>query len=233
MQHHEHEHEHPPHGSPGHHRSLPDERDPEEFWDELYRARDRVWSGRPNAALVALADGLEPGRVLDLGCGEGADAIWLASAGWRVTAVDISPLAIERATAAAVEAGVADHIEWQHHDLAASMPPGPFELVSAQFLQSPLDFPRGAVLGRAAGAVAVGGRIAVVGHAAPPRWAHDVDPSLHFPSARETAEAAGLTDSAWHLEVCEERERDVTGPDGEPATLLDSVVLARRISPRS
>ncbi|WP_329061300.1 methyltransferase domain-containing protein [Amycolatopsis sp. NBC_01480] len=78
-------------------------------WDELYRTRARVFSGNPNEALVAEATGLPPGQALDVGCGEGADALWLARHGWHVTAVDVSETALRRgaATAAAADAAAA------------------------------------------------------------------------------------------------------------------------------
>src|SRR5258705_2397341 len=67
-------------------------------WDARYSERDgTMWSGRPNGRLVAEADGLTPGRALDVGCGEGADAIWLARRGWTVTAIDISHVAVSPA----------------------------------------------------------------------------------------------------------------------------------------
>lgn len=69
----------------------------EQFWEERYRQSERVWSGEPNSAVVAETAGLSPGRALDLGCGEGADAIWLAAHGWNVTGVDVSATAVERA----------------------------------------------------------------------------------------------------------------------------------------
>ena len=87
-----------------------------DFWDERYRSSTALWSGQPNPQLVAEAAGLAPGRALAAGCGEGADAIWLAERGWAVTAVDISTVALARAAtrAAEVSAGVAQHITWLH-----------------------------------------------------------------------------------------------------------------------
>lgn len=71
-------------------------------WDTRYRERDgAMWSGRPNGRLVAEVADLTPGRALDVGCGEGADAIWLARRGWTVTAIDISDVAVGRAREAA------------------------------------------------------------------------------------------------------------------------------------
>ncbi|MYW72647.1 class I SAM-dependent methyltransferase, partial [Pseudonocardia sp. SID8383] len=65
------------------------------FWDAHYDTRPQIWSGDANAALVAEAADLPPGRALDVGCGEGGDAVWLAARGWRVDAVDVSPVAVE------------------------------------------------------------------------------------------------------------------------------------------
>src|ERR1700679_3493773 len=78
--------------------------------DERYATADQLWSGQPNATLVAEVGDLEPGRALDVGCGEGADAVWLASRGWQVTAIDVSLLALQRATASAERSGV--QVEW-------------------------------------------------------------------------------------------------------------------------
>ncbi|HEX3650002.1 MAG TPA: class I SAM-dependent methyltransferase, partial [Pseudonocardiaceae bacterium] len=96
----------------------------EQFWEGFYQERDAIWSGRPNPLLVREIGSLQPGSVLDLGCGEGADAVWLARQGWRVTAVDISATALERAAGHADAAGVGDRIEWVRHDLSRSVPTG-------------------------------------------------------------------------------------------------------------
>src|SRR5690349_828683 len=124
----------------------------EQAWDERYSESDRIWSGKPNVALVAQVAGLRPGRALDLGCGEGADAVWLAKQGWQVTAVDISGVALERAASHAAEAGVT--IDFQRRDLATSLPEGEFDLVSAQFLHFWGEFDREKILRRAAASVA-------------------------------------------------------------------------------
>jgi SAM-dependent methyltransferase len=99
-------------------------------WDARYSERDgAMWSGQPNGRLVAEVAGLTPGRALDVGCGEGADAIWLARCGWTVTAIDISDVAVARAREAAKLAGAA--VEWVRGDaLQAEFPPRSVDLVS-------------------------------------------------------------------------------------------------------
>src|SRR5215467_9291696 len=93
----------------------------ESFWDERYRSAQRVWSGNPNPQLVAEVADRRPGRALDVGCGEGADAIWLARAGWTVVGADVSGVALERAAQHALHTGpaVAARIEWRQVDLIA------------------------------------------------------------------------------------------------------------------
>src|ERR1700712_6029321 len=81
-------------------------------WDKRYADRVQLWSGQPNGALVAEVAGLTPGRVLDVGCGEGADAVWLAQGGWDVTGLEVSGLALERGAGHARDAGVA--VRWGH-----------------------------------------------------------------------------------------------------------------------
>src|SRR5690242_16419710 len=87
-------------------------------WDQRYSETERLWSGQPNGALVTEVAGLAPGRVLDVGCGEGADAIWLAANGWAVTALEVSGVALERATRHAQESGA--DIRWVHAGLTDS-----------------------------------------------------------------------------------------------------------------
>jgi SAM-dependent methyltransferase len=200
----------------------------EGFWEEHYRGRERVGSGNPNPALVDVAGPLPAGTALDLGSGEGDDARWLAERGWRVTAVDVSATALERAGRHAAAAGVADRVDWQRHDLAESFPDGSFDLVSSHYLHSPVEFPRDRVLRAAAAAVAPGGLLLVVGHAEFPPWAHDHD-HVRLPTPDDVLAALDLPPDRWKVELAERRERGATGPNGETGTLVDSVVAARRI----
>jgi SAM-dependent methyltransferase len=102
-------------------------------WDARYLERDRaIWSGRPNGRLVAEATALAPARALEIGCGEGADAIWLAQRGWTVTAIDVSEVAIRRAREASDRVGAP--VEWIcGNALATPLPAGSFDLVSMQY----------------------------------------------------------------------------------------------------
>ncbi|MFU8870385.1 SAM-dependent methyltransferase [Micromonospora sp. SL4-19] len=211
------------------HGAHPVDEDTARFWDELYQQRDRVWSGRANAVLAEVVDPLPPGTALDLGCGEGGDAIWLAGRGWRVTAVDVSTTALSRLTAEATRAGVESRITVAMHDLTRTFPEGRYDLVSAQFLQSPLELPREAVLRAAARAVAPGGRLLVVEHGAPPSWARESHPHAHFASPEEILAALDLHPDDWHTERLGAAHRTGTGPDGETGTLVDHVVLTRRL----
>jgi SAM-dependent methyltransferase len=138
----------------------------QDFWDARYRSADRLWSGQPNPQLVAQTAGLTPGDALDVGSGEGADSIWLASQGWTVTALDISAVALDRAAAHAAARGdeIARRISWRQADLLTWDPGSQqFDLVSAQFMYLPeadlLSLHR-----RLAAAVRPGGTLLIVLH---------------------------------------------------------------------
>ena len=213
-----------------HHEPTDATTDPAEYWEERYSGAEPVWSGRVNTQLAALTADLPPGRALDLGCGEGADALWLAERGWQTTGVDIAATALDRAARAAAERGLdPELVRWVRADLATWTPDGRYDLVTASFLQSPLDFPRTEVLRRAAGAVAPGGHLLLVSHAAPPPWAKGLDPSTHhFVTPEQEVTGLGLDEQEFAVVVAEERTRPATGPDGEQAELTDTVVLLRR-----
>ncbi len=199
----------------------------EQFWEGHYRGQGRVWSGRANPVLVDVAGSLRPRTALDLGCGEGGDAVWLAQQGWRVTAVDVSATALDRAATLAAEAGV--RIDFQQHDLARTFPEGAFDLVSAQYLHSPVEFPRDRVLRMAARAVASSGLLLIVGHASAAPWSWNHKPHTRFPTPEEVLAALDLSPWQWRTERLGTPERLGTGPNGESATVTDNVVAVRRL----
>lgn len=196
------------------------------FWEEHYREHERVSARRANDVLVDVAGSLPPGTALDLGCGEGGDAIWLARQGWRVTAVDVSATALGRAANHAAEAGVADRIDFQRHDLTRTFPAGAFDLVSAQYTHMPVESPH--VLRIAARAVEPGGLLLVADHgsASPWSWA---DPDTHFPTPEEVLAALELNTETWWPERLASPERREEGPNGQTATVTDIVVAVRRL----
>ncbi|TDD62720.1 class I SAM-dependent methyltransferase [Kribbella antibiotica] len=202
----------------------------EELWDARYAESKRIWSGAPNAALVVEVAGLEPGRALDLGSGEGGDAIWLAQQGWRVTGVDVSPVALGRAAEHAKEAGVDGLIEWQHHELGKTFPEGTFELVSAQFLHSTIELPREEILRQAADAVTVGGVLLIEGHLEfPDKSQHQAHADVHFPTPAEVVADLGLKDGRWEV-LTEAAHDSVKVIDGKELHYQDGTVKARRLS---
>jgi SAM-dependent methyltransferase len=202
----------------------------EQYWEDRYRDEGRVWSGRPNPLLVREVTPMQPGTALDLGCGEGGDAIWLAERGWQVTAVDVSATALRRGADHAREAGVAAMIRWERHDLSRSFPPGSFDLVSAQFLHSPVagDGEREEILRRAAAAVAPGGVLLVAGHAGWPSWQDDPPFEHHFPTTAEVLDTLDLEPGGWVVELEEVVRRDLPAPDGRPGVREDNVLRVRR-----
>lgn len=200
----------------------------EEFWEQHYGAKDRVWSGRVNARLAEIAEPLTPGRALDLGCGEGADAIWLARRGWEVLGVDVSPTALSRAAQDAEAAGAGERTRFEQHDLSASFPEGRFDLVSAQFFHCPLSTDRSYALRGAADAVVPGGLLLIVDHGSTPPWGWKDGHEHHLPSVHEVVEGMALDPAQWERVRVEAVEREATGPDGQAATIEDNVILLRR-----
>lgn len=208
------------------------------FWDERYRQKAAIWSGNPNPQLVDCAGELAPGRALDVGAGEGADAIWLAERGWQVLALDISPVALERGAKRATELGddVAAAIEWRQADLNEAPPPtASFELVSVQFLHLPPDARR-SVYASLAAAVAPGGALLIVGH-----HPSDLDTGVRRPSnpellftAEQLAEELGIAGGdregeRWTILAQDARPRAAKDQDGNPVTVHDTVLFARRL----
>ena len=200
-----------------------------ESYDELYRAAPAVWSGRPNGQLVVEAGDLPPGRALDAGCGEGGDALWLADRGWRVTAVDFSPVALERGAAQAAVRHLGDRIEWLPADLGTWAPPeGGFDLVTAHYLHGSWS-DRTAMFRRLAAAVAPGGTLLVVGHLHGEGWGSGRH-HAHDAGVLYTAEdvAAVLDPGEWRDIRTETRDRDAGAAARTGNPVPDSVLVARR-----
>jgi SAM-dependent methyltransferase len=195
------------------------------FWDERYASLDRVWSGQPNAVLITESRELRPGRVLDVGCGEGADAVWLAQNGWDVTALDVSRVALDRAENHAAHLDV--RVQWLHAGLVeAALPPASFALVSAQY-PALLSTDDNAAERALIDAVAPNGVLLVVHHPRPTAAeaeAHGFDPDDYV----GPGDVAALLDGNWRIEVDETRPRHVVTGAGAHHT-EDVVLRARRL----
>ena len=138
------------------------EQQSEAFWESHYDAMSPRSNGIPGKILVRFTESLAPGKALELGCGRGDDAVWLAKQGWQVTAVDLSHRAIEYAAANAERAGV--DITFQQCDLTQAFPQGEFSLIAASFLESPLAFDRATIFRAALDHVAPGGMLLITSH---------------------------------------------------------------------
>lgn len=186
----------------------------EQRWQQVLREKPELVASRPpNGLLLAEAGSLEPGLALDAGCGHGAEALWLATSGWRVTAVDFSVAALEHASARARSLGpdIADRVDWVEGDLGTWAPePGHFDLVSCLYVHvagSPAE-----MVTRLGSGVAPGGTLLLVGTPAPGQRQVSL----------EDAHAA-LDPADWDVQVAEERP-------GRGAT-VDVVVRAVRRAP--
>jgi SAM-dependent methyltransferase len=210
----------------------------QEFWDDRYRSAGKLWSGQPNPVFAEQAADLPPGAALDAGCGEGADAIWLARRGWTVTAVDVSAVALERgahaaraADGAAGEDGgdggdIPRRITWQREDLRTWGPEADtYDLVSAQFMH----FPKAdleVMHRRLAAAVRPGGTLLMVAHHPDDiHAARNGHPDL-FWYAEDIA--ASLDPGQWEVRVAEAAGRSAIDHDGQPVTVKDTVLRAVR-----
>ncbi len=207
-----------------------------EYWDRHWQG-DRTDTAAmavlpANPHLVLEVGGLAPGTALDAGCGAGAEAIWLASHGWQVTAVDIADEALNRAGSRAAAAGVTNRVAWVRADLSTWEPAHRFDLVTTHYAHPAipqLDF-----YDRIASWVAPGGTLLIVGHLS--QHAHrsgaQLAPGEEAPPAAATVTAdairARLDPAQWAIVTAEQSERALTGHDGRAGSLHDVVVRATR-----
>ncbi|MFC5994605.1 class I SAM-dependent methyltransferase [Pseudonocardia hispaniensis] len=199
----------------------------EQHWAKAYRDHaDAVRERAPNPQLVAVAGDLTPGTALDAGCGHGADAVWLASHGWRVMAVDVSTVALRHAREHAESLGtdVAGRIDWLPADLGTWTPTEEqFDLVSTHYVHG--VEPR-ALFRRLAAAVAPGGTLLIVGHdPSDPHTSHVCAPDVHVTAGQV---ATLLDPDRWDILVAEARARPATDHHGDRAPAIDAVLCARR-----
>lgn len=192
-------------------------------WDERYSTAELIWRAEPNRFLVAEVAGLGPGRALDLACGEGRNALWLAEKGWSVTAVDFSAVALAKGRRLAAERHVevdfveADVLEWEP-------PPPTFDLVVVMYLQLPQGSRR-RVLGAALRALAPAGTVLVVGHDSTnltEGYGGPQDPSVLFSPEDIVADLAGL-----EVVKAERARRPVVNEEGT-FEAVDAIVRAVR-----
>lgn len=194
-------------------------------WDRRYGGRELVWTGEPNRFLVAETATLAPGRAIDLGCGEGRNAVWLAERGWEAIGVDFSPVGLQKAAELAAARGVS--VDWVVADLLDYRPdPRAFELVLIFYLQVPAA-ERRPIVRAAAEAVAPAGTLLLVAHDSSNLqrgYGGPQDPAVLYtaPDVVDDIDGTGL-----QIERAECVERSVQTPDGERVA-LDALVRARR-----
>jgi SAM-dependent methyltransferase len=199
-----------------------------EGWDERYRSSELVWGIAPNRWVEQELAGLPPGQALDMACGEGRNALWLAGLGWQVTAVDFSPVALEKARAleerAQAERAGSVRVSWRCADATAYRHDGAVDVALLCYLQLPAAQRRAAVR-NAAGALAPGGTLLVIGHDSTnlaDGTGGPQDPSVLFTAADV---AADLDGTGVSVDVAEAVLRPV---EGAPRPAIDALLRAHR-----
>ncbi|MBF4769460.1 class I SAM-dependent methyltransferase [Nocardioides agariphilus] len=206
------------------------------YWDDIWSGEraSAMSTSDPNPHLVGQVGNLKPGSAIDAGCGAGAEAIWLASAGWSVTAVDVSEAALAYGEHRAAEAGAGDRVQWVQADLSTWEPGQRYDLVTTHYAHPAipqLEFYR-----RIASWVAPHGTLLIVGHlhhdsTHQHRHGHESEYGDQPPAeASSTVRAitALLDPQTWQIVTAEESQRTMTGPGGHETTTHDVVVRATR-----
>ncbi|MFC6154237.1 class I SAM-dependent methyltransferase [Nocardioides yefusunii] len=205
-------------------------------WEERYAGDGQTWSGKVNPQLAAEVSTLTPGTALDMGCGEGADVIWLATQGWQATGADFSAAGLARAARAAEGAGVAERCDWLETDArtfdASTLGTGPlgdggrtWDLVTSHFLH-PAAGGMSHVLPRLAAAVAPGGHLLVVGHAPIESFIAQMDEEKRA-AMFFAADLVEFLPEGFEVVTLDQRPRTVVR-EGAEMQLEDSTLLARR-----
>jgi SAM-dependent methyltransferase len=199
-----------------------------EAWNQRYADAELVWSAEANRFLVQEVADLPPGRALDLGAGEGRNAIWLAERGWRVTAVDFSGVGLQKARRLAEGRGV--EVNWIEADLRSYSPArGAFDLVVLVYIHLPGE-ERRALVRRAADAVAAGGALLVLGHDRSnieEGYGGPQDPTILFSPDDISDDLAGIEE--LRVVRADRVMRPVMTDDGE-RNAIDALVRAERRS---
>jgi len=201
-----------------------------EYWETHW---EQVTVGReigPNPHLARETRELIPGTALDAGCGEGAEAIWLAANGWQVTAADISAEALSRASERARQHGVApERLRWVEADLTTWKPDEDFDLVTTIYAHPAM--PHAAFYRRISHWVAPGGTLLIVGHLHTPSTTGRQEHGHHSPEEASVT-AAGITAqfdaTEWDIVTAEELTRSLANRAGQITGLHDVVVRAIR-----
>lgn len=204
----------------------------EDYWDQIWTGERAVAmsTAEPNPHLIKEI-GLEPGTAIDAGCGAGAEAVWLATQGWTVTAADIAAPALAVAEERAVAAAVGGQVEWVQADLSIWEPNTRFDLVTTHYAHPAM--PQLEFYDRIASWVAAHGTLLIVGHlhhhgTGDQPHEHERPHPPAEASATATAITARLDPATWELVTAEESQRTMAGPDGRPTTIADVVVRATR-----
>jgi len=211
-----------------------------DYWDQIWTGEraGSMGTSDANPHLIQELGGLAPGSAIDAGCGAGAEAIWLATQGWTVTAADVAETALELAEQRAAAAGVAGQVQWVQADLSTWEPDGQYDLVTTHYAHP--EMPQLEFYDRIASWVAPQGTLLVVGHLRHQGHDHDHrstqsdghgDEQTQPPSAATaTADAitALLDPGVWAIATAKESHRTLPGPGGRPTTVHDVVVRASR-----